>query len=173
MTRVRRSGLESFLAALKDHPEEVTCLVFADWLQENGSTPAERARGELIRLQVRLAGMKPYDPQRLPAEDQVYQLHKDHEEQWLGPWREHAYKWSFANGLLSASVRGIDWPRGKLKDADAWLWVEHLRVQEPDLAGVNRLMRVPHLAQLRSFDLRIPDDGAKAAQAVAGWPPCL
>jgi uncharacterized protein (TIGR02996 family) len=170
MTRVRRSDLESFLAALKDHPEEVTCLVFADWLQENGLTAAERARGELIRLQVRLAGMKPDDPQRLSVEDEVYQLQKDHEEQWLGPWREHASRWSFARGLLSVTVRGIDWLRGVRKEADGWLWVEHLCVEEPNLAGVNRFLRVPHLAELRSFDLRFPDNGVRAAQAVVGCP---
>jgi uncharacterized protein (TIGR02996 family) len=168
MTRVHRSRLESFLTALKDHPEEETSLAFADWLQENGTTAAERARGELIRLQVRLAGMEPTDPQRLSVEDQAYQLQKEHEEEWLGPWRAHACKWSFAKGLLRVMVRGSDWLRGELEREDAWLWVEHLHVEDPDLAGLDRLMRLPQLVQLRSLDLT--EIGPEAARAVAGCP---
>src|SRR5947209_5109828 len=50
----RPEALSGILAAIREDPEDDTPrLVLADWLEEHGATPEERARGELIRLQFR------------------------------------------------------------------------------------------------------------------------
>lgn len=45
---------EAFLADIRSAPDDDTPrLIYADWLEENGSDDAERARGQFIRLQCR------------------------------------------------------------------------------------------------------------------------
>ena len=40
-------------------------LVYADWLDDHGSSDADRARAEFIRVQVERARLDPYDPRQL------------------------------------------------------------------------------------------------------------
>ncbi len=57
---------QTFLDALRANPQDdVTRLVQADWLEEQG----EGARADFIRTQVRLAGLDEDDPEREGLEE--------------------------------------------------------------------------------------------------------
>jgi uncharacterized protein (TIGR02996 family) len=81
-----RPELLALLDAVKDHPDEDTPrLVLADWLQEH-----DDPRGELMRLQVRLAAM--------PAGDPEYDTLFDQHQKW---WKQYGKMWEKEVGTLS------------------------------------------------------------------------
>lgn len=120
---------DSFFHAIQQDPaDDALRLVFADLLEEYGG-PADVARSEFIRLQVR----GPADP------DREAELRRDHEREWLGASREYLSGWSFRRGLVEAV------------ELDAGAFVEHaesLFSENPSLEAVRLTGAGPHLADL-------------------------
>jgi uncharacterized protein (TIGR02996 family) len=72
---------EAFLATLADDPDdEVTRLVFADWIEEQG----DPERAEFIRIQCRLANLATDDPERPALEQREIELYRKGAPRWLG-----------------------------------------------------------------------------------------
>src|SRR5262249_56321193 len=74
-------------------------LVLADWLEENGASPADQARAELIRAQCRLANLPEGDRERKPLDRQVKRLLAEHSKAW-GSALAGADNARFERGLL-------------------------------------------------------------------------
>jgi uncharacterized protein (TIGR02996 family) len=173
MTEDQRSLLLSLLGAIRDHPDDAAPrLVLADWLQENGRTAAERARGELIALEARLAALTVDDLTRVDLEDQAHRLQMEHAAEWLGPWYGHVQDWEIENGLLRLEVEWLDWLGDEFEDEEPWLWLQHLRIVEANLEDVQRLQQLPHVRHLRSLDLKAAegDIGPEAVRILAECP---
>jgi uncharacterized protein (TIGR02996 family) len=69
----------AFLKALQERPDdEVTRLVYADWLQERGDP-----RGEFLRLQCSLAGLTPKDESHARHRARLQELARDIDPGWL------------------------------------------------------------------------------------------
>src|SRR5689334_7370825 len=55
----------ALLTAIRDHPDEDTPrLVYADWLDENATSDAQRGRAEFIRVECECASLPEDDPER-------------------------------------------------------------------------------------------------------------
>jgi uncharacterized protein (TIGR02996 family) len=68
-----------FLRALREDPnDEVSRLVYADWLEERGSP-----RGEFLRLEVELSHMPADDPRRAEGEARLSELRASLDPGWL------------------------------------------------------------------------------------------
>jgi uncharacterized protein (TIGR02996 family) len=68
-----------FLRALREDPnDEVSRLVYADWLEEQGDP-----RGEFLRLEVQLSHMPAEDPQRTEGEARLRELRASLDPGWL------------------------------------------------------------------------------------------
>jgi uncharacterized protein (TIGR02996 family) len=132
--------LLSFLAAIKEQPEEDTPkLALADWLQERPS-PADQARGEFLHAFVRNNQLAKTDPAR---EDfgLLSRLWDANEAAWAGRLRAAGFKvWAtnhmFRWGLLFPV---LDYARGAVPRAadlaasEEYAWVAGLTVLAPDL----------------------------------------
>jgi uncharacterized protein (TIGR02996 family) len=100
---------DAFLSEICDSPEDdAPRLVFADWLEENG----EPQRAEFIRLQVRLAKMGEWEPERAELLDREWELLAVYKPRWwggtdsaLGQDRYHA---SFLRGFLAHVALSAD-----------------------------------------------------------------
>jgi uncharacterized protein (TIGR02996 family) len=94
----------ALLNAIRAAPEDDTArLVYADFLDEEGG-PANAARAEFIRVQVRLAQFDEADPARDALEDRENELLRTHERDWLGPLGAPVAKglkeWRFERGFV-------------------------------------------------------------------------
>src|SRR5262245_58471774 len=75
---------QALLRAVIEEPDhDAPRLVFADWLDEFGTTEADRGRAALIRLQVEAARLERYEPRRLDLEGQAAALVLAHRDAWL------------------------------------------------------------------------------------------
>src|SRR5262249_31003370 len=75
---------EAFLADILAHPEDDgPRLVYADWLTDHGQGETERARGEFIHLQCRMAGLEEDSPERLDLQPRERDLLADHGSAWM------------------------------------------------------------------------------------------
>src|SRR5262245_49699666 len=78
------SPREAFLADILPHPEDDgPRLVYADWLTDHGQTETDRARGEFIHLQCRMAGLEENSPERLDLQPRERDLLADHGSAWM------------------------------------------------------------------------------------------
>jgi uncharacterized protein (TIGR02996 family) len=91
---------EGFLDALRDSPEDVTRLVYADWLSDQG----DETRAEFIRLQVRLERLHPHDPDRPALEARGKELIAAHGNRWLGEKPSSLCDFGFRGGLVDRLV---------------------------------------------------------------------
>jgi uncharacterized protein (TIGR02996 family) len=132
---------QALLQAILDVPEDdAPRLVYADWLDEHGG-PEERARAEIIRLEVAHA--------RLPSGDPRVE---EDEERWLDLVENHVRPW-----MESLGGEGISWDdnagptfeRGfpAKADAPAFAEVKMLYVAHNDLTDASAwaLAQSPHL----------------------------
>ena len=95
-------SLESFLAAIRESPEEDTHrLVCADWFDDQG----DGDRAEFIRTQVQLGRLKEDDPQRPGLEQLQRELLEVNEPRWVGRLPDTVTDWSFRGGFLDGIVR--------------------------------------------------------------------
>jgi len=121
-----------FLAAIRAEPDDLTHrLVYADWLEEHGSSDVERAQAELIRVQIAR--------EAADADGDDYWSLRARERWLLARWG------TGLGGALPAFARGHEFRRG---------FIEHVAVD----AGVFEAMaeRMLALAPIRSVALRGP-----------------
>jgi uncharacterized protein (TIGR02996 family) len=154
---------QALLRAIIDDPDaDVHRLVYADWLDENGDTEADRARAAFIRLQIEAARLDRYDPRRLDLEAQAETLLKGHCEAWLSGlegWAVNQHPTSFERGFPFVVRAGV----AQLLDRGAELWAaapfrqvalwSEWREQESDERRFPELARCAHLARVRMLGL--------------------
>jgi uncharacterized protein (TIGR02996 family) len=150
-----RAEVLLFLDQIKAHPDDDSArLVFADWLQENG-TPAESDRGELMRIQVLRHQFLASDPRQDSLGRREKALLSQYRDLWVGDLMDHL-TWRFDRGLLhlegridkllSSEVAGLARP-------DTCLWLESLTLHEVRTAQVGQLEASPFLPYLAALDL--------------------
>ena len=102
----------AFRRAIVAEPhDDVPRMVYADWLQER-DTPEDEARAEFIRVQVRLARMRPAEADVEPLQRREQELLDAHETAWRrqlpvdvsGRWRWGAFERGFCE-----TVEVDDW----------------------------------------------------------------
>jgi uncharacterized protein (TIGR02996 family) len=137
------SSHEAFLADVIENPDDdAPRLVYADWLDEHG----ESERGELIRVQCRLARLGDADPARAELERQERELLEAHGAEWAEPLRRLVQEFQYRRGFVEA-------------------------VEVLGSAGIGRrLRRAMELAPVRS--LRLFKVGEEMAE-LTGVGPCL
>src|SRR5689334_19591780 len=86
----------AFLAAIRDRPDDdLPRLVYADYLDERGDP-----RGEFLRLQVERRTHPADDPRRHELLTREHELHRAHEEEWLGPLSAIVSSPEFRRGFI-------------------------------------------------------------------------
>jgi uncharacterized protein (TIGR02996 family) len=183
---------DGFHAAIRDNPfDDVTRLVFADWLDENG----QPARAELIRVQVEHDRLGAADPARAELDRRAREILAEHEAAWVAPVRPFAVGWAFARGLLDEVeievARFVESADEVLRAApvaglririDGWEGVRALtgcrrlrQVRRLTLvggrmggAGTRILAESPHVGGLKALALPDQSLGQPGAQALAG-----
>src|SRR6476660_7613688 len=122
MTVRDRAEVKELLRDVKQQPDEDRLrLILADWLEDNGDA-ADRARAELIRLQVR-GGEGPEDQARLRP------LITAHRRAWLGPIATWDAKAQFHRGLARVNLAIGDLAARSLialAETETWAWVDHV-----------------------------------------------
>ena len=178
--------LEPILARYADDGPR---LVYADFLDESDE-PADRARGELIRVQCALARLSDDHPRRVELTHREGELLQAHQAAWTEHLRGLADGFEFRRGILDGVsvaaamflTRGDELfrraPVRRVRLLDATRHVARLAfcpflasVRELDMCGndlgnggVNVLLRSPYLSQLRDLDLSfngVCDGGAQ------------
>jgi uncharacterized protein (TIGR02996 family) len=160
--RPPRPEVAAFLADIRDDPDDDTPrLILADWLEEHGDE-GDRARAELIRVQVERARLSPNDPRQPEL--------RQREEHLILSWRLH---WS---GPLAGRVRFLNYHRGTvaltvtcpmlrspsllaLQQTEEWAWVVRLEIVEVTHANGARLTSCPLIADVAELSLRGPVGG--------------
>src|SRR5262245_58838195 len=91
---------ESFLQAIIDRPDDdAPRLIYADWLEENGRTGADRARAEFIRVQVELERLPADDDRRAELAARQDQLLAKHWADWVRPLEPFGHVTGFRRGF--------------------------------------------------------------------------
>jgi uncharacterized protein (TIGR02996 family) len=175
------SHLQALLEDVKLNPHDDTPrLVLADWLQENGASEAERARGECIALQCRLATTPEGDsPRRRGWWQRQDELRQAFVSTWLGPWWEvmqqqnrNPSTWSFERGMLWLHLQGGQ----KVGDSwwalvdvpEAWTWVEGVRVSNLSFEEREFFLQSSCLGRLASLDLSGNNLDTQGGRSLAG-----
>jgi uncharacterized protein (TIGR02996 family) len=152
---------QGILDAVRAEPDsDVPRLVYADWLEEHGGAP-ERARGELIRLQIDLARDREELPGRREKAFRARVLLDEYRERWLGQLRRlGVHEADFARGFVervSVTLEDLD------RHAEAIFAAGPLRrLWVLDVCGHAKEIRVPPNNRLTCLDLRgdMIDDGS-------------
>jgi uncharacterized protein (TIGR02996 family) len=94
-------NLESALLAevIASPADDVPRLVYADWLDDHGGE-SERARAELIRVQIDLSCLSECAPERLGLVERERTLLGDWEDKWTAPLRPYFRKMEFRRGFV-------------------------------------------------------------------------
>lgn len=149
------SSHEAFLADVIENPDDdAPRLVYADWLDEHG----EAERGELIRLQCRLAQLGD-DPARAELERQERELLEAHGARWAEPLRGLVHEFQFRRGFVEAvEVLGSAGIGRRVRRAMELAPVRSLRLfkvgeELEELTGVG-----PCLGRLRELSVYVEND---------------
>jgi uncharacterized protein (TIGR02996 family) len=129
------SLLAAFLADIKARPLDATPrLILADWIEENGESDADRARGELLRLSVKHPDATTVDAG--PVGQQVRNGFHRHKADWLGPTAHlPGLIHTLHGGLLRLEVPVggfLSRPMRQFTEGPGWLWVEGLTITGKD-----------------------------------------
>src|SRR6266542_126090 len=93
----------ALLHAIGEHPDEDTPrLVYADWLDEHGTTEADCARAEFIRVQIDRARIPEDDDRQAELEARERELFAVYGKAWEYPaerFQLHAYRRGFVERL--------------------------------------------------------------------------
>ncbi len=91
-----------FLEAIAAEPDELAHrLVYADWLEEQGS-PRDQARAEFIRLQVERAALPPAHPRARALQRREDELLQRHGGEWSAEVAPLVRHWQFHRGFIEA-----------------------------------------------------------------------
>jgi uncharacterized protein (TIGR02996 family) len=157
----------TFLQAIYDAPaDDAPRLAWADWLESQGQ--AERA--EFIRLQIRLAPLRAYDPEREAPAAREQQLYYQHRDEWAAPLRRLGCTPWFKRGLVaSAQISATKF----LKNAERLFQFAPLLGElylDHTAKYVDALAASPYLARLTSLTIVATYQGASARLLTAGTP---
>jgi uncharacterized protein (TIGR02996 family) len=180
---MNREG-EALLRAILDDPDDdVSRLVYADWLAENG----DDARGQLIRVQVEAARLA---PSREPADRQRFAgltaeaslLLTRHETRWLAELPHIAgVRWIAPSHTNS----GPSFQRGFVNNLACNCWallrehgpelfaltpIERLSIRIETPAELRELAQTPWLRNLRSLELQAAPLGTQGLSLLAKSP---
>jgi uncharacterized protein (TIGR02996 family) len=153
---------ENFLDAIRAEPDDLTHrLVYADWLEEHGTTPLDAARAELIRVQIARENAD-------PAGDHYWAL-RARERVLLARWEVDLA------GKLHRQVRRYRFRRGFVEwiDVSAGGWINLLGRCRPPIVKALQLhgncqhLRMNHLAGITHLDLRHADLGLAGTMSLA------
>ncbi len=147
---------QAFLQAIVEAPEDdVPRLVYADWLEEQG-TPAASARADLIRVQFALTDLPPDDLRRAQLEEHERALLLAHETEWVAPLRAIGMLagWEFRRGFVERIALT---PEQFIRQGEAFFRlapVRALRLESGDgEVRLSELARAPLLDRLREIDV--------------------
>ncbi len=159
------SADQGLLQAILDDPDDDTSrLVYADWLDEHGTSAADRARAEFIRLQCAIERLEKWSPERLDMEERAEPLLAQYAEDWQADVPEWA-RYSadvpldgscFRRGFLDR-VSGT--PEDFIESAGELFAVAPVREARVSLVrdGGRALAACPDLARLRHLELACTD----------------
>jgi uncharacterized protein (TIGR02996 family) len=159
--------IDAFLRDVREQPEEdAPRLILADWLEEHGATPADRDRGDFIRVQCTLANLGPEDDRRGELKRREQELLRRHAAAWCGALQGRADRWHCERGLLHL---GVSARRGfAILGTGSFLpWVEGLRVWGMGPAGTASLAGSPLMGVLTSLNLGCNEVGAYGVSDLA------
>jgi uncharacterized protein (TIGR02996 family) len=158
------SDEKALLAAIWEHPyEDAPRLVYADWLDENAASDADRARAEFIRIQCERARLDEDAPESVPLLEREVQLLEAHRNLWLealpravqfyGPFERGFPYLSLGRELSTIQLEKV--PKRHVQAAP--LWEVGVRAGNSDrlvpLSSVANLRRIGRLS-LRGADHR-------------------
>ncbi|WP_171470085.1 TIGR02996 domain-containing protein [Frigoriglobus tundricola] len=156
---------EALLSVILAQPDEdVPRLVYADWLDENG-TESDRARAEFVRVQVALAGVGPTElvPWNQPVVAQRGReklLLAAHGANWLaplrapgGPLQSEATHGQFRRGFVEVVWMPAAWFAVRADVLFARVPVRELRVTRATAEELAALVAHGHFPRLRSLEL--------------------
>jgi uncharacterized protein (TIGR02996 family) len=161
----RNATLRAFLTDIADQPEDDTLrLILADWLTEQGD-----ARGDLIRVQCRLARMAANAGERAGFEDQEQQSINAVRATWTG---EQPVELWFLRGLLGVRVGQESFRTQPMRDwwASQRRWITSLHLAPCDDALFKQLLEEGSLDFVTHLNLsgtRITDATLKDLPGVA------
>jgi uncharacterized protein (TIGR02996 family) len=151
---------QALLRALIDEPDDDALrLIYADCLDEDGETEADRARAAFIRLQCEAFRLDEYDPHRLDLEGRAEPLLATHHEAWLAGldrWSINYHPSNFERGfpcMISVQVRDILdrghelWTFAPFNRLDIWDHHDSWDGRFPEFA------RCAHLSRFRELNL--------------------
>jgi uncharacterized protein (TIGR02996 family) len=158
------TGTDFLLAILEAPRDDALRLAYADWLEERGD-----ARGEFIRIQYELAGLKRTDSRWSRLWVRELSLILAYKDEWFGPLRKHFTYWECRRGFMEELQTS---GRTFLEKADE-LFGRH-PVQHVTLKGAEEvlrpLLRCPYLARLSTLDLRYDGIAASNVMLLAASP---
>jgi uncharacterized protein (TIGR02996 family) len=175
---------EAFLQTILAAPgDDTPRLIYADWLEEHGTTEAERARAEFIRVQCELARLGNDDPSRLVLEQRENELLTQHERNWAQDI--HSILAEIREGIMGATRAPFFWrfERGFIESIECHgaLLIRHaarlfarapirrLRIDGP-MSQRAALSALPELARLTALELTDPSLNSKDVRALASSP---
>jgi uncharacterized protein (TIGR02996 family) len=144
------------LALLLDPDDLVSRRIYSDWLEDEASTDADRARLELLKLQVRMAEWVPELREREELQTREVALLARHGELVLGPLLPRLREWTYQRGILHVEMsatqllqrQGREELQAQLQSAG----VQVLRV-ETSPRNMRRVLTSPVLAGVPGLDL--------------------
>ena len=156
---------DALLSAILAQPDEdVPRLVYADWLEENG-TAADRARAEFVRVQIALAGvgrteMVPWNKPVMEQRGLEERLLAVYSANWLsplrapgGPLQSGATHGQFRRGFVEMVWMPAAWFVVRADVLFARAPVRELRVTLTTAEELVALVAHEHFSRLRSLDL--------------------
>jgi len=147
------SDREAFLRTIVENPDDdVSRLVFADWLEENG----EPERAAFVRIQCELASLLSDDERREECELNALRLYRGNREKWLKELPKLVgVKWGkFDRGFVSEI--GPITPTAFGRNVERMFAVtplQSLRIDMSNATVMNALQRIPDYVRLREFML--------------------
>src|SRR5262249_56859191 len=117
--------VQALLAQIREQPEDdLPRLVLADWLMEHGTSEAEQAHGEFLRLHI-LQQQSTNPAERFELNSRARQLQEAHGRDWLGELAQRIPGWEYRRG----GVLGVEakTPLGKLAALPRVVWAAGLQ----------------------------------------------
>ena len=140
----------AFFRAIEAQPDDDTPrLVYADWLDENATSDADRARAEFIRVQCELA-RDPMGDRKTALAARAYELLNEYREQWSSAYpfplaRHHGY----VRGFILPDLPAADFAKhGEALAAVTPLNVVRLRKARRAMADVAACPALRHVRSL-------------------------
>lgn len=166
--------LVNLLGALRARPEdEVAFLALADWCLEQPDD-ATVARGEHVRLSLRLCHLPRTDPTARDLRRRVKAIEKRWRVAWLGPLRELGHRCDFLpGGLVKLEMtrrRSLRARKAKPLTAEQFAWVSSLEVRSALLDDLRWLAGRLPAGQVRSFRVQLTSaDGLVRVLSRCRW----